>query len=263
MALTRPFLKSLGIESDKIDAIVEGHSETVNGLKGEIETLHTQLDALKPVESERDQLKTRLEKADKEIATLKDKTSNSESVISERDALKTEVESLKVNLEQFTKERETKEAELNTLKEQLATFETDKATLTQERDTAKSEFEAYKTKIETERTNTAKRDAVRNALRNGGVERSDFQDLIINSMNLDDIKVSEDGIEEADKFIESTKSKYPSCFGTVQEGGTPPVNPPSGNPPRSLTMAQIEKMSPDEINANWDAVQQTLSKQGV
>ena len=104
---------------------------------------------------------------------------------------------------------------------------------------------------------------MRTALRNGGVERSDFQDLIINSMNLDDVKMGDNGIEEADTFIESTKSKYPSCFGTVQEGGTNPINPPAGNPPRSLTLAQIEKMSPDEINANWEAVQQTLSKQGV
>lgn len=260
MSLTRPFLKSLGIEGDKIDAIIEGNAETVNYYKGEIETLKTKLDALQTAESERDQLKTKLDKADKEIASLKDKATGNDGIAKERDALKTEVESLKANMEQFTKDRETTESEMNSLKEKLATFETDKATLTQERDTARSEFDAYKAQIETERTNTAKRDAVRTALRNGGVERSDFQDLIINSMNLDDVKIGENGIEGADTFIETTKSKYPSCFGTVQEGGTPPVNPPSGNPPRSLTMAQIEKMSAEEINANWDAVQQTLSK---
>ena len=257
--LTRPFLKSLGIESDKIDAIIEGHAETVNGLKSEKETLQAQLDALEPVKGERDQLKTKLDKADKEIASLKDKATGNEDIIKERDALKTEVESLKVNIDEFTKECETKDSELNTLKEQLATFETEKNTLTQERDTVKNEFEAFKTQIETEKTNVAKRDAVRTALRNGGVERSDFQDLIINSMNLDEVKITDNGIENADTFIESTKSKYPSCFGTVQEGGTPPIAPPSGGG-KTFTRAQIEKMTPDEINENWEAVQQVLAK---
>ena len=31
--LTRNSLKALGIESEKIDAIIDGHVETVNGLK--------------------------------------------------------------------------------------------------------------------------------------------------------------------------------------------------------------------------------------
>ena len=257
--LTRPFLKSLGIESDKIDAIIEGHAETVNGLKSEKDTLQSQLDALTPVVTERDQLKVKLEKAEKEVTSLKDKATGNEDITKERDTLKSEVETLKANIEEFTKQRETAETEMTSLKEKLATFETDKTTLTEERDKVQKEFEAFKTQIETEKTNTAKREAVRTALRNGGVERSDFQDLIINSMNLADVNITDEGIENADTFIESTKSKYPSCFGTVQEGGTPPITPPSGGG-KTFTRAQIEKMTPDEINENWEAVQKVLAK---
>ena len=37
MALTRKMLKAMGIEDEKIDQIIEAHSETVDGLKGELE----------------------------------------------------------------------------------------------------------------------------------------------------------------------------------------------------------------------------------
>lgn len=37
MALTRKFLAALGIEDDKADGIIQAHSDTVNGLKDEIE----------------------------------------------------------------------------------------------------------------------------------------------------------------------------------------------------------------------------------
>lgn len=35
MALTRKYLSAMGIEADKIDEIIEAHTETVNGLKAE------------------------------------------------------------------------------------------------------------------------------------------------------------------------------------------------------------------------------------
>lgn len=50
MALTRKFLKALGIEDGVIDEIITAHSETVNALKNEIkdgETLQADLDNLK------------------------------------------------------------------------------------------------------------------------------------------------------------------------------------------------------------------------
>ena len=257
--LTRPFLKSLGIESEKIDAIIEGHTDTVNGLKSEKEALQAQVEALKPVEKERNDLQAKLDKADKQINSLQEKANGYDAIVKERDELSGKVQTLQADIDQFTQERETANTELTSLREKVSTFETEKTTLTQERDAVKGEFEAFKTQVQTEKTNTAKRDAVRTALRNGGVERSDFQDLIINSMNLDDVNMTDDGIENADTFIESTRTKYPSCFGTVQEGGTPPITPPSGGG-KTLTRAQIEKMTPDEINANWDAVQQALAK---
>lgn len=259
MSLTRPYLKSLGIESDKIEAIIEGHTESTEGLKSKIATLQAEVDTLKPLESANKTLQADLDKANKQVTALQAKVTESDGIVQERDQLKSQVDSLTADITQFTQERDTANAELTTLREQVSTFETEKSSLTAERDSARSELEAFKTQIETEKANTAKRDAVRTALRNGGVERQDFQDLILNSIKLDDIKVGENGIEDADSFIESTKTLYPSCFGTVQEGGTPPITPPSGSG-KPLTKAQIEKMSPEEINSRWDEVQQALAK---
>lgn len=44
MALTRAFLKSLGLEEDKVSAIIEAHSETVEGLKAEKEKIQKEME---------------------------------------------------------------------------------------------------------------------------------------------------------------------------------------------------------------------------
>lgn len=61
MALTRKFLQALGIEAEKIDEIINAHSETVDALKGErdgykekVETLESEK---KDVQKELDDLK--------------------------------------------------------------------------------------------------------------------------------------------------------------------------------------------------------------
>lgn len=47
MALTRKFLKALGLEDNQIEGIIGEHLETVNGLKGERDDLQEQLEAAK------------------------------------------------------------------------------------------------------------------------------------------------------------------------------------------------------------------------
>lgn len=81
MALTRKFLKALGIEDDKIDQIIEAHSETVTAIKTEkddalsqVTELNTQL-ASKSKELEdaknKDPYKEQLDKITKEFSDYK------------------------------------------------------------------------------------------------------------------------------------------------------------------------------------------------
>jgi len=257
--LTRNSLKALGIESEKIDAIIDGHVETVNGLKGKTEELQAELDKAKGAVSERDKYKDNLDKANERIKALEALNAGQGDIASERDQLKTEVDTLKAEIEKFTTERDTSNNELTSLREKLATFESEKATLTENATKAQKELEDYKNLIETEKTNTVKRNAVRDALRANGVARAEFQDLIINALDLNGVNVGEKGIENVDALIESTKTKYPACFSTVQEAGTPPIEPMGGNPPRPLTIADVKRMTPEQINANWAEVQKALA----
>ena len=66
MALTRKFLKAMGIEDEKIDQIVDAHTETVDGLKNELKTAKEKADKLDGVEKELNELKAKGEDGYKE-----------------------------------------------------------------------------------------------------------------------------------------------------------------------------------------------------
>lgn len=57
MALTRKMLKAMGIEDEKIDQIIEAHTETVDGLKAELKDAKEKADKLTDVQKELDDLK--------------------------------------------------------------------------------------------------------------------------------------------------------------------------------------------------------------
>lgn len=66
MALTRKFLKAMGIEDEKIDQIIEAHTETVDGLKESLEQAQTDAKALPGVQKELDTVKADLDAAKKD-----------------------------------------------------------------------------------------------------------------------------------------------------------------------------------------------------
>ena len=57
MALTRKSLRAMGIEEDKIEQIIDLHSETVNGLKDEIDKYKETAEKLPNIESELNKFK--------------------------------------------------------------------------------------------------------------------------------------------------------------------------------------------------------------
>ena len=88
MALTRKFLSALGIEADKIDEIITAHSETVDGLKEEVNKYKADAQAYSSVKSELDELK---------------KTSSKD------DSYKVKYEAIKQEFEEYKKDIQSKE----------------------------------------------------------------------------------------------------------------------------------------------------------
>ena len=64
MALTRKFLSALGIEADKIDEIITAHTDTVDGLKEDIQKYKAKADDYDTVKGELDELKKTVGKED-------------------------------------------------------------------------------------------------------------------------------------------------------------------------------------------------------
>lgn len=93
MALTRKFLSALGIEAEKIDEIINAHSETVNGLKEE-------RDGYKKKAEDAEANSDELEKARKEIKELQDKANSSDDDWKKKyDKLKTDFDAYKTDIE--------------------------------------------------------------------------------------------------------------------------------------------------------------------
>ena len=63
MAFTRKYLAGLGIEADKVDAIIEAHAEVVEGLKAKIAETGDSADELAKVKAELEQARKELKSA--------------------------------------------------------------------------------------------------------------------------------------------------------------------------------------------------------
>lgn len=110
MALTRKFLSALGIEAEKVDEIIDAHTETVNGLKAEIETAKEGAEDSKKLESENKRLKS-------ELATLKEAAEKPDTYKVKYEAIKEEFEEYKKGIETEKSEKSKRDAFKAFLKE--------------------------------------------------------------------------------------------------------------------------------------------------
>lgn len=88
MALTRKFLSALGIEADKVDEIIEAHTDTVNVLKAE-------RDELKKGSADATELQAKVEELTKEL-----ETAGKDGFKDKYDELKKEFDAYKADTEQ-------------------------------------------------------------------------------------------------------------------------------------------------------------------
>lgn len=180
MALTRKFLSALGIEADKIDEIINAHSETV-------------------------------------------------------EALKAERESYRGDAEKYAKVKE----DLDKANEKLKEYAKDD-TYKVKYDALKEDFDTYKKGIETEKTNTSKKSAYKELLKEIGISDKRI-DAVAKLVELDKIKLDKDGkIDGAEDLKKSLSEEWADFIvkdGTQGAGAaTPPGNGGGGAKTRKEIM---------------------------
>ena len=104
-----------------------------------------------------------------------------------------------------------------------------------------ADFDAYKQQVETEKANAVKTAAVRKALKESGVAREEFLDLLLGKVNLDKVEMDGDTVRDATGLVNPLKTSYAGCFASVSEKGAKEHNPITGGGAR-MTKEQIEKI---------------------
>lgn len=98
MALTRKFLAALGIEADKVDEIINAHTEVTDGLKEQLKAAKEDAEKLKDVQKELDDLKADIknnykskadyDKLDKEFKDYKTDVTGKEAAAAKEKAVR-------------------------------------------------------------------------------------------------------------------------------------------------------------------------------
>lgn len=201
MALTRKFLKAMGIEDEKIDQIIEAHTDTVDGLKADIDLYKADAKALPDIQKKLEQARADLEAGKKDSYKAK-------------------------------------------------------------YDLLKEEFESYKNEQNQKETKAAKETAYRALLKEVGISEKRL-DAVMKVSDMSTVELDDKGaIKGADKLRNSVKTEWSDFISTTATKGADIANPPSNNPNRTYTTADIRRMSAAEINQNWDSIKASLNAKG-
>lgn len=147
-------------------------------------------------------------------------------------------------------------------------------TLTRERDEYKqkaekagdsakvqAEFDAYKAKVEKAELNGKKARALDVAFKDAGVQRDSFRNSMIKAWDMDSVELDEKGaIKDMDGLKAAVNKDYADFIATEKSNPLPKNDPPAGGNQR-YTREDIAKMTPEQINANWDkGIKQSLGQ---
>lgn len=160
----------------------------------------------------------------------------------------------------LVKERDDLKAKAEALDSVTRERDTYKAQAEKAGDAAKvqADFDAYKASVEKRELNDRKRVALDDAFRRAGVARAAFRNTMLKAWDMDSVELDETGaIKDMDGLNAAVNSDYADFIATTEDTPVPPNNPPAGGG-QKFTVADIKKMSPEEINKNWEAISKAL-----
>ena len=198
MALTRKSLKAMGLTDEQVDSIIEAHTDTVDGLKEQVNTYKVAAEKLPNVQKELDELKAAGDGGWEEKAKDFEKKYN--------------------DLVAENKNKETKAAKESAAK---AFFESKGIT----------------------------GNSLEIAMRGSSAE--------IAALDLDGEKIKDSSALDA--LVNGT---FKALVSTTTTKGANIPNPPVTTPNKAYSADDIRKMSPAEINKNWDSIKASLNGKG-
>ena len=110
MSLTRKFLSAMGIESDQVDEIIKAHTETVNGIKKELDEYKDNADNIDTLKSENKRLSD-------ELKQIKDDAGKEDTYKVKYEALKEDFDKYKKDIESSKTKAQKETAYRDLLKE--------------------------------------------------------------------------------------------------------------------------------------------------
>lgn len=124
-------------------------------------------------------------------------------------------------------------------------------------DAIKEEYDNYKSDISAKETTRAKQAAYRDILKAAGVSDKRI-DSIVRVSDIDSVELDESGkIKEAEKLTESIKNEWADFIVSTNTKGADTATPPTTSK-KSFSREDIDKMTPDEINKNWETIKNSL-----
>ena len=198
MSLTRKLLKGMGLTDEQVDTIIEAHTDTVDGLKEQVNTYKADAEKLPNVQKELDDLKAAGDGGFKE---------------------------------KFEKEH--------------------------------SDFENFKKTIQEKETKAAKESAAKAFFESKGITGNSLEIAMrgssaeIAALDLDGEKIKDSSALDA--LVNGT---FKALVSTTTTKGANIPNPPVTTPNKAYSADDIRKMSPAEINKNWDSIKASLNGKG-
>lgn len=123
-----------------------------------------------------------------------------------------------------------------------------------------ADFDAYRQQVEAERSAAMNESDLLAIAQEAGIQRESFRRMAVKTFDAQRIKRGENNtIANRDELLAAMKADYPDFIATEpQPKGPGPLTPPTEGG-KTYTREQIQRMSADEINKNWDAVKTSLA----
>lgn len=169
------------------------------------------------------------------------------------DALKAQIATYKSDAEKY----KTASDELDKVKTELEGLKSAGGDWQKKYEKEHSDFEEYKNSINAKETLANKSTAYKALLKEAGLSEKVLE-KVLKTTDLSAIELEDGKVKDSDKAMEAIKTEWSEFI--VKEGkeGAGTKTPPENDGKTSYTHEEIMKMSPEEINKNWEAIKNSM-----